>query len=67
MIADLNFVNVIFVLILNEDLKAGFENRSTTKCAKSIHVLTLANSIKFQVLLFFLIGIKFQVLCVKQL
>ena len=60
-------VNVIFVLILNEDLKAGFENRSTTKCANSIHVLTLANSIKFQVLLFFLIGIKFQVLCVKQL
>ena len=27
------------VLILNEGLKAGFENRSTTKCANSILVL----------------------------
>ena len=32
-------VDVISVLILNEGLKAGFENKSTTKCANSIPVL----------------------------
>ena len=32
-------VNVISMLILNEGLKAGFDNRSTTKCANSILVL----------------------------
>ena len=31
-------VDVISMLILNEGLKAGFENKSTTKCANSILV-----------------------------